>query len=43
MGSTMCEVKNYDDADDARYECKKCGRKAKKEKNLCKPKKIKEP
>ena len=42
MGTTMCEVKLYDETGSDKYTCKKCGRKAEKEKKLCKPKKIKE-
>jgi hypothetical protein len=40
MSKTLCKSGNRSDESKAVYTCKKCGAKAKKEKNLCKPKKI---
>jgi hypothetical protein len=40
MTKTRCEKKNYTEPKDAKYECKKCGRRARKEKQVCKPKAI---
>lgn len=45
MSKTMCEMDKAERAekqDDAKYKCKRCGEVARKEKNLCKPKKIKD-
>lgn len=35
-----CEKKEMVKEEDAKYKCKKCDRLAKKEKHLCKPKKL---
>jgi len=40
MSKTICKTGNRSEEDKAAYSCKKCGAKAKKEKHLCKPKKI---
>jgi hypothetical protein len=40
MGKTMCKSHHFQDTEKVNYACKKCGAKAKKEKQLCKPKKI---
>jgi hypothetical protein len=45
MSKTMCEMdeaKKVEKQAEARYSCKKCGAFARKEKHLCKPKKIKD-
>jgi len=45
MSKTICEMdksERKEKQEDARYVCKKCEATAKKEKHLCKPKKIKE-
>jgi hypothetical protein len=42
MAKTQCKNEDYKEKDDAGYVCKRCGRKAKKEDKLCKPKKIKD-
>ena len=45
MSWTVCELseeKQLEKQKEAKYVCKKCGAEAKKEKHLCKPKKIKE-
>ena len=45
MSKTMCERSEKEKSEkrvDAVYFCKKCSETAKKEKHLCKPKKIKE-
>jgi hypothetical protein len=39
MSKTACDIKDYKPPKDATYICKKCGLKADKEKQLCKPKK----
>jgi len=41
MGKTACKKDNYQEPGNPEYYCKKCGRKAKKEEKLCKPKKNK--
>ncbi len=40
MAKTRCQKKHYKKPEDAKYECKKCGRQARKEKQVCKPKAI---
>jgi hypothetical protein len=40
MSKTMCKSQLLQDNEKVNYTCKKCGAKAKKEKQLCKPKKI---
>ncbi len=39
MSKTMCKTDREEPAD-PKYTCKKCGARAKKEKHLCKPRKI---
>jgi len=41
MGKTACKTKEFQDKEDPKYECKKCGAKVKKEEKVCKPKRIK--
>jgi hypothetical protein len=41
MPKTECKNEDYKEKDAAKYVCKRCERKAKKEDKLCKPKKIK--
>jgi hypothetical protein len=41
MGKTACKKKGFQDKEDAKFECKGCGAKVKKEEKVCKPKKIK--
>jgi hypothetical protein len=41
MTNKNCKENKETDQKDANYICKKCGRLAKKEKHLCKPKAIK--
>lgn len=41
MGKTACKDKDLIEDKEAKYECKKCGAKVKKEKHACKAKKIK--
>lgn len=41
MGKTACKKDDFKDAKNPKYECKKCGAKVEKEKQVCKPKKIK--
>ena len=41
MGKKACKKMGFEDKINARYECKKCGAKVKKEEKICKPKKIK--
>lgn len=40
MGKTLCKKKKSGDPDAAKYICKDCERKSKKEDKLCKPKKL---
>jgi len=40
MGEKKCEQKGYERPENPKYECKKCGRAAKKEGKICKPVKI---
>jgi len=40
MSKKSCEKKDYEVPMAPKFECKKCGRKAVKEKNICKPKEI---
>lgn len=40
MSKTMCKTFIDQDMASVRYICKKCSAKARKEKHLCKPKKI---
>jgi len=42
MSKTQCKNEDYKVKADAKYVCKRCERKAKKEDKLCKPKKIKD-
>jgi len=42
MPKKQCADKDYKEKDDAKYICKSCGRKSKKEDKICKPKKIKD-
>jgi hypothetical protein len=42
MSKTQCKNEDYKEKGDAKYVCKRCERKAKKEDKLCKPKKIKD-
>lgn len=42
MAKTACKKKTFKDKDNAKYECKRCGAKVKKEEKVCKPKKIKD-
>lgn len=41
MSKTACKDKSVTETDEQRFECKKCGAKVKKEKQVCKPRKIK--
>ncbi len=40
MSKKACKKKDFEDKNDPRFECKKCGAKVKKEDRVCKPKKI---
>ena len=40
MSKKACKKKNFEDKQDPKYQCKKCGAKVKKEKKVCKPKRI---
>jgi ubiquitin len=40
MGKTACKEKDFEEAKEPKYVCKKCGAKVKKEKQACKPRKI---
>ena len=41
MSKTACKDADLIDKKEPKYSCKKCGATVKKEKNVCKPKKIK--
>jgi len=36
MGKKACKKKDFEDKEDARYECKKCGARVKKSDKVCK-------
>jgi len=40
MGKKRCKEKNHKKVENPKYECKKCGGVSRKEKQLCKAKKI---
>jgi ubiquitin len=40
MGKKKCDEKDYEKPKNPKFECKKCGRAAKKEENVCKSLKI---
>jgi hypothetical protein len=40
MGKTACEKKNFENSEDPKYYCKRCGAKVRKEEKVCKPRKI---
>lgn len=42
MTKKQCKDKDYKEKDEAKYICKSCQRKSKKEEKVCKPKKIKD-
>ena len=42
MGKKACKKIGFENSDEAKYECKKCGAKEKKSKKICKPKKLAE-
>ncbi|TDN95707.1 hypothetical protein DET65_0485 [Sunxiuqinia elliptica] len=41
MGKTACKKKDFEESENPKYYCKKCGAKVKKEGKVCKPKKLK--
>jgi len=40
MSKKACKKKGFEDRENAKYECKKCGAKVRKEGKICKSKKI---
>ena len=40
MSKKACKKKDFVDKENAKYECKKCGAKVRKEEKVCKSKKI---
>lgn len=40
MSKKACKTKDFEDKKEAKYECKKCGARVKKEEKVCKPKKV---
>ncbi len=40
MSKKACKKKDFEDKENPKYKCKKCGAKVKKEDKVCKPKKI---
>lgn len=40
MGKKACKKKDFEDKQNAKYECKKCGAKVKNEDKVCKPEKL---
>jgi hypothetical protein len=40
MSKTLCKTLLVEEPSKVKYTCKKCGAQAKKEKHLCKPKKL---
>jgi hypothetical protein len=41
MSKKACKKKDFEDKEDAKYECKKCGAKVNKEEKVCKSQKLK--
>ena len=41
MGKKACKKKGFEDKEDAKYECKKCGAKVRNDDKVCKPEKLK--
>lgn len=41
MGKKACKKKDFEDKDEAIYECKKCGAKVNNEEKVCKAQKLK--
>jgi hypothetical protein len=41
MSKKACKNKEFEDSENAKYECSKCGAKTRKEDKVCKPHKIK--
>lgn len=40
MGKTACKKKNFEDKENPKFRCKKCGALVRKEEKVCKPVKI---
>jgi hypothetical protein len=40
MGKTACKMEKFENSENPRYECKKCGARVKKEEKVCKPQKL---
>jgi hypothetical protein len=40
MGKKACKEKEFENRDNPKYECAKCGARVKKEEKVCKPNKI---
>jgi hypothetical protein len=40
MTKKRCKKEDYEKPSEAKFECKKCGRRGMKEKQVCKPKEI---
>jgi len=40
MSKKACKTKGFENKEDARYECKRCGAQVRKEEKVCKPKKV---
>ena len=40
MSKKACKKKDFQDKEEPKFECKKCGAKVYKEEKVCKPKKI---
>ena len=41
MGKKACKKKGFENKEQPKYECKKCGAQVKKEDKVCKPQKMK--
>jgi DNA-directed RNA polymerase subunit RPC12/RpoP len=41
MSKKACKKKGFEDSKNAKYECKKCGSKVRKNDKVCKPEKLK--
>jgi len=41
MGKEACKKKNFEDKENPKYVCKKCGAEVKKKEKVCKPKRVK--
>jgi hypothetical protein len=41
MGKNACKKKEFENVENPKFQCKKCGARVKKEEKVCKPEKLK--